>query len=81
MSSTYVFPENPSPYIRAYKKLSDAMHAWSIDLLLDCLADDFVHILLPKSLNKPPSNKEQFKTMMVTFFMPTFKDFEVRRVW
>ena len=77
MSPTYVFPENPSPYIRAYKKQCDALDAWSVDLMLDCVADDFVHIMLPKSLNKPPLNKEQYKIMLTTVLMPTFKDFKV----
>jgi len=77
MSSTYAFPENPSPYVRAYKKLYDALNAWSIDLIMDCVADDFVHILLPKSLNKPPSTRAQFETMMTKFLIPTLKDFKV----
>ena len=77
MSSPYVFPENPSPYLRAYKKLYDALNAWSVELVMDCVADDFVHVLLPKSINKPPSTKDQFEAMLVSFLMPTLTDFKV----
>jgi len=78
MSSPYVFPENPSPYLRTYKQLYDAMNAYNADLMADCLADDFVYQLLPKSLNKPPMTKEQFHEVLVSFMFPTFKDFKVR---
>ena len=77
MSSPYVFPENPSPYLRAYRKLYEALSAWDADLILDCLADDFVQTLLPKSLNKPPSTKEQFRAMLVSFLIPCFKEYKV----
>ena len=80
MSSSYVFLENPSPYARAYKKLTDALEAWSLDLILDCVADDFVQILLPKSINKHPSTKDQFAAFLGSFLIPTFKDFKFRQL-
>jgi len=80
MSSSYVFPENPSPYLRAYMQLYNAMNAWSAEVMADCLADDFTYEMLPKSLKRPPMTKtEKVKAMMASFLVPTLTDFKVRR--
>jgi len=78
MTSPYVFPEDPSPYLRAYKQLYDAMNAWSAELMADCLADDCAYQMLPKSLGKPPMIKGEFVGMISSFLIPTSKDFKVR---
>ena len=77
MSSAYVFPENPSPYLRGYKRLYDATHAWSQELMAACLDDSCVYQLLPKSLKKPLMTKKDFSDLVGSFLIPTFTDFKV----
>lgn len=71
-----VIPASPSPQLQTVLKCLEGFNKWDLDLVTAEFSEDWKHYLLPRSLQSPGRNKEEWRI----FFSPihaSLKDFTV----
>lgn len=69
-------PANPSPQLKAVLQWIDGFNAWDIDKVLLPTTDDYIHYVLPASLNRPVRAKKEYREDFMSY-IPMLTDFKV----